>query len=146
MIRPAQPDDIATVRELFREYAAWIGSPVTSQRVEQDLATMPDSYQALLLAFEDGKPAGCAALRQWQGGIGEMKRLYVRDSYQGRGIGRLLVEQIVAEARAAGFRRLRLDTLPMMTKAIAMYRALGFSEIPRYGDHLAEAICFELSL
>ena len=118
MIRCAQPLDVDTVRELFREYAAWIGNPITSDRVERDLATMPNSYPILLLAIEDRQIAGCVGLRSWQTDIAEMKRLYVRSVFQGRSIGRLLVERAIGEARAAGFVSLRLDTLPVMTKAI----------------------------
>ena len=75
-----------------------------------------------------------------------MKRLYLRPVFRGSGLGRCLVEQIVAEARETGYRFLRLDTLPRMERAIAMYRALGFYEIPRYADNPPSAICFELRL
>jgi ribosomal protein S18 acetylase RimI-like enzyme len=137
---------MGAVRDLFREYAAWVGSPITAARIEHDLADLSTRYQVLLIAAEPGGIAGCVALRRWEGDIGEMKRLYVRPAWQRKGIGRMLAERVIAEARAAGFRSLRLDTLPMMTRAIPLYRSLGFSEIPRYGDHLPEAICFELQL
>lgn len=75
-----------------------------------------------------------------------MKRLYIRPTFQGSGRGRLLAERIIEEAKAAGFQLLRLDTLPSMENAIRLYRKLGFREIPPYGDHPPEAICFELKL
>lgn len=139
------------VRELFREYAAWSGyawlqTPVCFAGFEQELADLPGSYAPILLAFDTGQLAGCAALRQIDAGIGEMKRLFVRPAFQGAGLGRALVERIVAEARAAGFVALRLDTLPIMDRAIALYRSFGFREIPPYGDNPPEAICFELPL
>jgi ribosomal protein S18 acetylase RimI-like enzyme len=127
-----------TVRELFREYAAWVGDPI--------LAELPGRYAPVLIAFHADQLAGCAALREIGDGMGEMKRLYVRPAFQGNGLGRSLVERIIAEAKAAGYRALRLDTLPMMERAIALYHSLGFHEIPRYGDNPPEAICFELPL
>ena len=138
MIRCAQPDEIDAVRELFCEYAAWVGNP--------SLAELPGQYVLVLIAFHAEQLAGCAALREIGDGIGEMKRLYVRPAFQGSGLGRSLVERVIAEARAAGYQALRLDTLPMMERAIALYRSLGFHEIPPYGDNPPEAICFELSL
>ena len=138
MIRWAQPGEMDAVRELFREYAAWVGDPI--------LAELSGRYTRVLIAFHADQLAGCAALREIADGIGEMKRLYVRPAFQRCGLGRTLVERVIAEARAAGYRALRLDTLPMMERAIALYRSLGFREIPPYGDNPPEAICFELPL
>ena len=134
------------VRELFREYANWVGSPICFAAFEREMAGLPGSYSSLLVVVESGQLAGCAALRSLGEGTGEMKRLYVRPAFQGKGLGRLLVERIIAEAKAAGHRRLVLDTLPVMEGAIGLYRSLGFREIPAYGDNPPEAICFELPL
>jgi len=146
VIRRAQADEMDAVRELFREYAEWVGSPICFASFASEMAELPGRYAPVLLAFDAGRLAGCVALRQIDNGIGEMKRLYVRPAFQGSGLGRSFVERVVEEARAAGYRALRLDTLPVMQRAIALYRALGFREIPPYGDNPAEAICFELEL
>jgi ribosomal protein S18 acetylase RimI-like enzyme len=146
LIRPAEPGEMDAVRELFREHAAWVGTPICFAAFERELAELPGAYSPVLLAFESDQLAGCVALRKLGEGIGEMKRLYVPPAFQGDGLGRLLAERIVLEAEASGFSLLRLDTLPSMQRAIALYRSLGFREIPPYGDNPAEAICFELAL
>jgi len=145
------------VRELFREYAKWVGSPICFASFERELSELPGRYSPLLVAEPTFRAAtarerlpvplaGCAALRKLSDTIGEIKRLYVRPAYQGTGLGRQLIEQVVAEAKAAGYHQLRLDTLPIMERAISLYRQFGFHEIPRYGDNPEEAICFELRL
>jgi ribosomal protein S18 acetylase RimI-like enzyme len=134
------------VRELFREYAEWVGSPICFESFTREMTELPGRYAPLLIAFHDDQLAGCAALREIGDGIGEMKRLYVRPAFQGNGLGRSLVERVIAEANAARYQALRLDTLPKMERAIALYRSLGFHEIPPYGDNPPEAICFALEL
>jgi GNAT superfamily N-acetyltransferase len=137
-------------REIFREYAAWVGSEICFQSFERELAELPGRYAPpegrLLLAFIDGRMAGCVALRQLESDVCEMKRLYVRPDFRGTGLGRKLAERLIEEARGAKYKRLRLDTLARMERALEMYRALGFHEIPRYGDNPDGAICFELQL
>jgi len=93
---------------------------------------LPDGR--LYLARADGKAVGCIALRKLDGERCEMKRLYVRPAYRGRHIARQLVDRIIADARAIGYRRMLLDTLPCLEDAIRMYRSLGFQDIPRYND------------
>jgi putative acetyltransferase len=135
-----------TVRELFREYAEVVGDPICFERFVREMANLPGQYSPLLLAIVAGQPAGCAGLRKIADGVGEMKRLYIRPAFQGSGLGRLMAERIIEDAKAAGFHALRLDTLPFMESAIRLYRKLGFREIPPYGDNPPRAICFELSL
>ena len=140
------PEQIATVAELFREYAASLGVDLSFQGFEQELASLPGDYAPprgrLLLA--DG---GCVALRPLGGDICEMKRLYVRPSARGTGLGRALVQRVIDEARALGYRAMRLDTLPSMTAAAAMYRAFGFREIEPYRFNPVEGTkYFELGL
>jgi len=150
MIRAAQMEDLPEVRQIFREYAAWVGNEICFQSFTKELEELPGRYGppsgTLLLAVEQDEIAGCVALRTLEPGIGEMKRLYVRPAFRKTGLGRELTLQIAAAARALGLRALRLDTLPRMEGAIRMYRALGFREIEPYGDNPPEAICFELAL
>ncbi len=146
MIRPAEPAEMEAVRDLFREYAGWVGSPTCFASFQREMDELPGNYAPILIAFESGQPAGCAALRRIGDGVGEIKRLYVRPANRGGGLGRLLVERVIAEARATHYRLLRLDTLPVMERAIALYRGIGFREIPPYSDNPPEAICFELTL
>lgn len=146
MIRPARSDEVDAVRKLFREYGQFVGSPICFERFEREIASLPGDYICLLVAEESGELAGCAALRRIGEGVAEMKRLYVRPAFQGRGLGRLLTGQIIGEARVSGHKLLRLDTLPIMRSALALYRSLGFREIPPYGGNPPEAICLELPL
>ena len=104
------------------------------QNFEQELAALPGDYAPpdgrLLLAEYEGQLAGCVALHKWEAGICEMKRLYLRPSFRGKGLGRVLAEAIIAEARNIGYQRMRLDTIePIMKDAVEMYRKLGFREI-----------------
>lgn len=146
MIRSARPEELDAVRELFREYGESVGSPICFESFAREIASLPGEYICLLVAEEAGQLAGCAALREIGDGVAEMKRLCVRPAFRGRGLGRLLTERILGEARALGYQLLRLDTLPVMESALTLYRSLGFREIPPYGGNPPEAICFELPL
>ena len=145
------PERVATVRTLFREYAEAIGTDLEYQGFTAELAALPAPYApprgTLLVAHIDGGIAGCVGLRPLDGGIGEMKRLYVRPAYRSSGLGRQLVEAVVRSARQAGYRELRLDTLPSMASAQALYRRLGFVEIPPYNNtHLPGTRFYALAL
>ena len=146
MIRLAQPDEADAARGLLREYARGLGNAICFRSFEREVSELPERYPVILLAFEADQLAGCVAMRTISAGVAEMKRLYVRPAFQGLGLGRELAETMIQTAKAAGFHRLRLDTLPHMERAIALYRMLGFREIPPYGDNPAEALCFELAL
>ena len=151
MIRSAEAADLDIARDLLREYAAWVGDEICFSSFEKELADLPGRYappdgRLLLAVSEDGSPSGCAALRRFSEDAAEMKRLYVRPGFRGSGLGRALIERIIAEARVEGYARLLLDTLPRMGDATQLYRAYGFREIPRYGDNPPEAICFALNL
>lgn len=131
----AFPDDRAAVHGLFSEYAGSIGVDLSFQGFQQELANLPGDYAqpdgAVLLLEKSGAAAGCVAVRPYgdeAARIAEMKRLYVRDSARGIGAGRRLALSAMEVARDAGYVAIRLDTMPDMTSAIALYDALGFEE------------------
>lgn len=130
-IRPAVfPEEAELVRRLFRDYQANIQVDLCFQSFEQELAALPGKYEAVLLGVVEGEAVGCVALRPYAEGVGEMKRLYVDPARRGRGRGRRLAEALLAEARARGYERVHLDTIPgKMDAAIAMYRQLGFVDV-----------------
>lgn len=133
---------LARVRHCFRsyadEFAETIAESLRHQGFESELAGLPGEFAppsgCLLLALVSGQPAGCVALRDLGGGTCEMKRLYVAPTGRGRGLGRLLVSEILRRAADAGYRRMVLDTLPEMAGALALYRSFGFEETAPYGD------------
>ena len=130
------PDDREAAVALFREYAAGLGFDLGFQGFERELVELPGDYAApggvLLLARNEGLAVGCVALRRIDAATCEMKRLYVRPGSRGAGLGRRLAEAILEEGRRAGYRRMRLDTVPSMAGAIALYRRMGFREIEPY--------------
>jgi ribosomal protein S18 acetylase RimI-like enzyme len=152
LIQANSAEDIRRARELFEEYAAGLGFSLCFQDFDREVAELPGKYVPpngrLLLAVKDNQTAGCVALRRIGEGVCEMKRLYVRTSFRGAGLGRTLAEAIIQAARELGYQRMRLDTLPgKMDAAIAMYRSFGFKEIAAYYDNpVAGALFMELEL
>ncbi len=135
--RATSTDDLAAVADLFAGYAASLPVDLGYQDFATELAGLPGKYAApegaLLLARDaEGRALGCAALRPLANGVCEMKRLFLRPEARGLGLGRTLAEAIIAAARAAGYRTIRLDTLPSMASAIALYQELGFHRIEPY--------------
>jgi len=151
-------DDAQTVRTLFDEYTQLLveGDPVFArylamQNYAAELEDLREKYGMphgrLYVAYVDGAAAGCVALRRVDAATCELKRLYVRDAYRGQRIGRLLVEKIISEAKAAGYRRMILDTLPFLQAAIGLYRACGFCETEKFNDSPMEgALYMQLDL
>ena len=146
------PAQIAQVRELFLEYAQSLGFSLCFQHFDKELAGLPGEYAPpegrLLLVECEGQLAGCVALHKLGRGVCEMKRLYLRPQFRGKGLGRALAERVIAEARQVGYRRMRLDTVePVMKDAVAMYRKLGFKQIAPYcANPIAGALYMELEL
>ena len=155
---PRHPADVEATKALFIEYAGSLGFSLVYQGFEAELEDLPGKYApptgALLLARAEGVAAGTVALRQLAPEICEMKRLYVRPAYrglrtsEGLSIGRALAVAVVAEARALGYRRLRLDTIAgKMDAAMKLYRSMGFVEIPPYyPSPVPDTVYLELAL
>jgi GNAT superfamily N-acetyltransferase len=152
VLQAVTPAQIAQAREMFLEYAQSLGFSLCFQNFDQELAGLPGDYAPpggrLLLAEFDNQLAGCVALHKFDGDSCEMKRLYLRPKFRGKGLGRILAEAIIGEARQIGYLRMRLDTVgPVMKDAVAMYRKLGFREIAPYrANPMAGTLYLELTL
>ena len=140
LLSPDTPEAIEAVRAIFREYATSLGVDLCFQNFDAELATLPGDYAepagVLMLATVDGAPAGCCAFRPLTSSdhlnACEMKRLFVRSAFRGFGLGRLLVEQVMARASLAGYTTMLLDTLRDMEAARALYQEVGFVEVAPY--------------
>ena len=151
-------DRLEEIRELFLEYTDMLveGDPsfreyLKLQHYDEELIHPLRKYGLpegrLYVALWEDTPAGCVALRRLDGEKCEMKRLYVKPSFRGRGIGGELLKRILADAREIGYRCMLLDTLPFLKQAIQMYRNAGFQEIPIYNDSpMSSAIYMRLDL
>lgn len=133
------PDDHTTVESLFREYVTSLSEDISFQNVEDELVGLPGKYArpggVVLIAWDGGKPAGAIAYRMFEPGVAEMKRLYVRAAFRGRGIARDLANELIEDARTRGYRTMLLDTLASMQAARALYRDLGFAPVAPYYDN-----------
>lgn len=150
-IQPESQEDLRHTRELFQEYEASLGIRLCFQNFERELTGLPGDYAPpqgrLLLALHETQIAGCVAVRRIDGETCEMKRLYVRPAFRGKGVGKELATIIIEEARRIGYARMRLDTLPSMQEAIALYQSLGFQTIEPYRHNPIEgALYMELEL
>jgi ribosomal protein S18 acetylase RimI-like enzyme len=151
LVAEIDPSDLNGVRALFEEYAASLPVSLDFQGFDQELAGLPGAYApprgALLVAQSAGEVVGCVALRPLDDTTCEMKRLFIRPSQRGTGLGRRLVHEIVARGRDLGYERMRLDTGPWMTAAQALYTEAGFREIPQYTvNPVPGALFLELEL
>jgi ribosomal protein S18 acetylase RimI-like enzyme len=131
--------DIAIIRELILEYAVATGVDLSFQHFEEEMQTLETFYEALFVARDGDTFLGCVALRRLDDETCEMKRLYIRPAARGSGAGRLLAQRLIDEARSRGYKRMRLDTLPTMHAAMALYESLGFRDIPPYRYNPIEA-------
>ena len=146
IVDAAGVEQVALVRGLFEEYWASFGFTPCFQNFAGELAALPGDYAPpggrLALALVDGRPAGCVALRRFDGQRGELKRLFVRPQFRGLGLGRQLLEWAIAGARAAGYSELVCDTMPVMSEALAMYERAGFERSAAYSGHPAPGAIF----
>ncbi|MCI4347677.1 MAG: GNAT family N-acetyltransferase [Thermoplasmata archaeon] len=142
------PEDIDTVRRLFRDYRQWLADhleppvsatsslPVGLGRIDKEIAELPGVYGPpngeIILAFERKALVACGALRELEPGVGEIKRVYVRADHRGKGFGPRLTRALLNRAREIGYKRVRVDTLPSMAAAIEFYQEMGFKPIPAY--------------
>jgi len=145
------PEDVEAVRRLFLEYQESLGVDLCFQGFDRELAELPGDYTPpggrLLVARGDGVAVACVALRRLDVRTCEMKRLFVRPSHRGLGLGRALAEAVISEARLIGYERMRLDTLPSMNEAAVLYERLGFRDIePYYENPVAGARFLQLAL
>jgi Acetyltransferases len=144
-------EQMAEIKELFREYADSLNFNLEFQNFEDELAKLPGKYALpagnLLLAVENGKSAGCVGLRPITAEICEMKRLYTKPVFRGQKIGKALALAIIKEAIKLGYRKMRLDTVASMKEALALYYSVGFREIEAYCfNPIAGAVYLELNL
>lgn len=152
IIQATTNEQIEYARELFLEYQNWFGLSLCFQNFDEELATLPGAYAPpdgrLYLAYSDDQLAGCGALKKLDDGICEMKRLFVRDAFRGQKIGVELIDRILADSRAIGYKKIRLDTYPpKMGKAVSLYESYGFKEIePYYHNPFGETLFMELDL
>ena len=143
LVEATAAPQVAVVRELFAEYARLVNAPDCFVDFQRELDALPGDYR-LFLADE---AAGCVAMRLLDAQTAEMKRLYVRGTHRGKGLGRALAEAAIRAARDAGCARIVLDTLPKMREAQALYGLLGFTRIEPYlREPTPGALCFELRL
>lgn len=125
-------NDVAAVKQLFRDYAEWLPIDLGFQGFEEEMESFPKKYVLLLLAKEAGKPIGAVGLIPHGPGSCEMKRLFVSPTVQSKGAGSALCEQLMTEAKNLGYHTMVLDTLSRLKPAVSLYRKLGFTEIAPY--------------
>jgi ribosomal protein S18 acetylase RimI-like enzyme len=151
IVHAETPPRLAHVRTLFGEYIAGLGVDLGFQGFEEEAANLPGKYAppkgAILLAVAGPHAAGCVAIRDLGEGACEMKRLFVRPAYRGRGLGRRLAVTSIEEARRIGYQRMRLDTLATLREAMGLYESLGFGKTnPYYENPLPDVVYWELQL
>jgi GNAT superfamily N-acetyltransferase len=140
------PEHLAQIRDLFTEYVDSLGFQLDFQDYQKEFDELPGEYTPphgrLILALEGHTAVGCIALRKLDEKTCEMKRMYVRPEYRGKGIGRRLAEILIDEARGIGYMIMKLDTIATMKAAIALYRSMGFCDTCPYRYNPVEGATF----
>ncbi len=144
---PDYPEDLEIIRRLFKEYQEEIQADLCFQSFEEELKNLPGKYAepkgSIILAEWENNTAGVVALRPMETPEScEMKRLYVRPEYKGKGIGRALTERIIKEAKLHGYKKMRLDTLDRLERAVDLYKKLGFKEITAYYPNPLDGVVY----
>jgi putative acetyltransferase len=146
IIRATTPSHIQSIRDLFREYETFLQVDLCFQRFEEELAGLPGRYApprgTLLLATGSAHATGCVAMRPIDEDVCEMKRLYVRPTYLGRGLGKKLVLNVIERARIAGYATMRLDTLEKLRPALCLYKGLGFQKRGPYYENPLQGVVY----
>jgi ribosomal protein S18 acetylase RimI-like enzyme len=144
-IKPAY-DELNNVKQLFREYAEFLGVDLGFQRYDEEISALPGKYALpdgrLYVVYFEEKLAGCVALRKIDDTSCEFKRLFVRPEFRGQGLGRKLMEKVINDAKGLGYHTGYLDTLSTLISAIAVYEKLGFEKIPPYYDNPLENVAY----
>ena len=151
ILKAESGEELEQVRVLFGEYSNSLAFDLDFQNFEEELANLQGDYiqpaGCLLLATYKGQPVGCVGLRMLSDGVCEMKRLYVREQFRSLGLGRALAGAVIEEARKIGYNNMRLDTVPSMDVARALYVSLGFEQTSPYRYNPIEgAVFMELTL
>jgi ribosomal protein S18 acetylase RimI-like enzyme len=147
LIQATTDEQIEAARALFKEYAAELAIDMCFQSFDHELQTLPGRYEPpngrLLLVYDNEELIGCIALRKLDERTCEMKRLFLRPGSRGKRYGRKMINELIEQARMIGYERMRLDTLPgKMDAAIALYRELGFEDIPAYYDNPLDGVLY----
>ena len=139
-------ENLSEIKRLFDEYTAALGFDLHFQEYEREYAELPgeyaEPYGRLYLVLYGKKIAGCVALRKLEDSVCEMKRMYVKPVFRGKGIGRAMAHKVIDEARRIGYKRMRLDTIDTMKPAISLYKSLGFKEIAPYRYNPIKGACY----
>ena len=139
-IRRATAADSADVRRELEAYLGFLGEELDGEGIDKDIARWTEVYDGergvlLVVVAPGGAVVGTAAVRALAPGVGELKRMWIRPAHQGRGLGRPLLDACLAEARALGFRALRLDSEPRLAAAVHLYRQAGFIDVADYNGN-----------
>ncbi len=149
--RAESKEELEEIRNIFREYEAFLNVDLCFQGFEEELARLPGKYSPpegdLLIALDGDRTVGCVAVRKLDHGVCEMKRLYVRPEARGTGLGMRLAKEIIAVSRDLGYRVMKLDTLDRLSEAMRLYEILGFRRTePYYENPLPDVVYWELEL
>jgi len=139
-------EEYEDAKTLFLEYAKSLNFDLCFQNFDKEISDLKSEYTGnggcKLLCYDENNLAGCVGLRRFENKICEMKRLYLRDEFRGKGIGKALVDRIISISKEYGYERMRLDTIYTMKEAISIYKKIGFEEIKPYRVNPIEGVIY----